>query len=330
MNCKAFSDLLDAYLAGEAPRDQAKEMQAHAASCPDCALRLRMLEDSRRLDAETPVPEDFSAAWRQAVAEEKAASKVVSFRAHARRYLSAAAALVLVAGGALLAWRNRPALQQQPVPTAEKAAVYSAAGIAPAGTAMPTRLPVLATSMPVMNANASAPAYERSEAEEAVQAEAEEAVWFEDALAAQASALWDEAAELDAGEEYAAEEYAAEGYAAAKEAAYEQAADAAIRKAQGKDAYLVIFTKDQEADRAALEQLTASMGGTAEDAPDDPADGDLATLLCFLPWDQWTAFLEEAQKLGVSAEPVDGAFAVNDANEENSRVQIRVILRRAE
>lgn len=324
MNCKAFSDLLDAYLAGELPKDQVKELQAHADVCPDCALRLRMLEDSRLLDAETPVPEKFSAAWRQAVKEEQEAEKVISFRAHARRYLSAAAALVLVAGGALLAWRNRPALQQS-VPTAEKAAVYSAAGVVPMGTAMPTRLPVLATSMPVMNANASAPAYEKAEAEEA-----EEAVWFEDALAAQASALWDEAAEEDASELDAAEEYAAEGYTAAKEAAYEQAVDAAIRKAQGKEARLVIFTVDPEADRAALEALAASMGGETEDAPDGQADGDLAALLCFLPSDQWTAFLEEAQKLGVSAERVDGAFAVNDADAGNSRVQIRVILRRTE
>lgn len=107
MDCKAFSDLLDAFSEGSLPEDQAEEMRAHAAECPSCAALLQQRLDCRALDEEAQVPPEFSAAWRQRIREEETKAK----RASARRwrgYLAAAAALIFVAGGVLLAWKAAP------------------------------------------------------------------------------------------------------------------------------------------------------------------------------------------------------------------------------
>ena len=52
MNCKEFSNLLDAWMDGALPDGEADRMQAHAAECGDCASLLALRKDCRRLDEE--------------------------------------------------------------------------------------------------------------------------------------------------------------------------------------------------------------------------------------------------------------------------------------
>ena len=106
MNCKEFSDLLDAYLAGTLPDGEAAAMKAHAQACPDCGLLAQACLDARRADEETEVPASFSASWRQRIREENNMEKKHNWKG----WLAAAAALVFVVGGTLITRDgNRPA-----------------------------------------------------------------------------------------------------------------------------------------------------------------------------------------------------------------------------
>ena len=60
MNCKDFSNLLDAYVDGSVSESEADQMRDHAAACPDCAAMLTLLQDARRMDEAIEVPETFS------------------------------------------------------------------------------------------------------------------------------------------------------------------------------------------------------------------------------------------------------------------------------
>jgi len=315
MNCKEFSDLLDAYLDGELTPEEETALRDHAALCPDCAARLLLLEDSRRLDEDVDAPEAFSAAWRKAVQKEKEAHKVLSLP-RVRRYLAAAAALVLVAGGALLAWRSRPPLQ--PLPAVGNAAALKTSGMTPAATMMP-----MATSAPnrptetilfsaaVANSNT---AMDEEVAPEEM--EAEEAAFMEDTCVPM------EAWVLDAEEDTAEE-------AAPAAAMMEKAADTAAETA-GEEPKLVILTSDPEADRAALAKLAEALGGSMENAPEEKEPGEVMRLRADLPREQGPVFLAEARKLGAVAEGIGEDFALSADGGKDGRVRISVILRRAQ
>lgn len=120
MNCKEFSNLLDAYLDGALPREQAAQMENHAAVCGDCASLLTLRQDLRRLDEETEAPPEFSSAWRRMIREDESMEEN---KAPRRKqwipYLAAAAALVFIVGGTAL---TRDSLPRAATATQETAA----------------------------------------------------------------------------------------------------------------------------------------------------------------------------------------------------------------
>lgn len=124
MNCKEFSDLLDAFLDGELTEEQAEQMRRHAAECAECAALLALRRDLRALEDEVEVPDEFSASWREAVRTEATGSKRSPARAFRQSWMAAAAALVMIFGGALAMSRGK-------LPT-----VYRTAGSAKAPAAV--------------------------------------------------------------------------------------------------------------------------------------------------------------------------------------------------
>lgn len=124
MNCKEFSDLLDAFLDGELTEEQAEQMRRHAAECAECAALLALRRDLRALEDEVEVPDEFSASWREAVRAEATGSKRSPARAFRQSWMAAAAALVMIFGGALAMSRGK-------LPT-----VYRTAGSAKAPAAV--------------------------------------------------------------------------------------------------------------------------------------------------------------------------------------------------
>ena len=109
MDCKEFSNLLDAWLDGALSDGEADRMRAHADTCGDCASLKALRKDCRRLDEEIEVPDGFSSAWRQKVEEEADMEDTMERNAKKARgkkrwtgWLAAAAALVFIVGGTLL------------------------------------------------------------------------------------------------------------------------------------------------------------------------------------------------------------------------------------
>ena len=100
MDCKEFSNLLDAYMDGTLTDADARRMEAHAAECGDCAALLSLRQDCRRMDGEIEVPESFSSSWRQTIREEKKMEEKKKFNWKA--WAAAAAALVFVIGGTII------------------------------------------------------------------------------------------------------------------------------------------------------------------------------------------------------------------------------------
>ncbi|MBO4926203.1 MAG: zf-HC2 domain-containing protein [Clostridia bacterium] len=131
MNCKEFSDLLDAFLDGELTKEQAEQMRRHAAECAECASLLALRRDLRALEDEVEVPGEFSASWREAVRAEAAGSKRGPARAFRQSWMAAAAALVMIFGGALAMSRGR-------LPTVYRTAGSTKAPAAVAQTAATT------------------------------------------------------------------------------------------------------------------------------------------------------------------------------------------------
>jgi hypothetical protein len=107
MNCKEFSNLLDAYLDGSLPEADAQKAQEHAAHCSECASLLTLRQDCRRLDEEIEVPEAFSSSWRRMIKEEakmdenKTPKKPLE-TGRWKKWLAIAAAVVFVLGGTLI------------------------------------------------------------------------------------------------------------------------------------------------------------------------------------------------------------------------------------
>ena len=109
MNCKEFSSLLDAYVDGSLSEAEANDMRAHAAACPDCAARLTLLNDARRMDEEIEVPETFSSSWRKRIREEETMEEKKVRKFPWKTWIAAAAVLVFVLGGTAITRDNMPA-----------------------------------------------------------------------------------------------------------------------------------------------------------------------------------------------------------------------------
>ena len=103
MTCNEFRTLLDRMEAG-APL--AEDMLLHMESCPGCAMAHTLHLDCRTLDEDSEVPASFSSSWRQAIRKEAPPmEKKTLLTAPVKRWLAAAAALMLLLGGTL-ATRN--------------------------------------------------------------------------------------------------------------------------------------------------------------------------------------------------------------------------------
>ena len=113
MDCKEFSNLLDAYLAGELPDEAADRMREHAQTCAECAQIMAVRRDCRGLEEEIEVPDDFSQGWRRMIREECAMERKAQRRKTWKGWAAAAAALVFVVGGTLLTRDQLPAANQQ-------------------------------------------------------------------------------------------------------------------------------------------------------------------------------------------------------------------------
>ena len=101
MDCKEFSNLLDAWLDGALPDADARRMLDHAAGCEACAAKLTLRQDCRRMDEEIQVPDSFSSSWRQAIREEKEMEQKPQKVFQWKKWAAAAAALLFVVGGTL-------------------------------------------------------------------------------------------------------------------------------------------------------------------------------------------------------------------------------------
>ena len=101
MDCKEFSNLLDAYMDGALPDADARRMRDHAAECDACAALLTLRQDCRRMDEEIQVPDSFSSSWRQAIREEKEMEAKPRKVFQWKKWAAAAAALLFVVGGTL-------------------------------------------------------------------------------------------------------------------------------------------------------------------------------------------------------------------------------------
>ncbi len=113
MDCTEFLNLLDAFLDEELSREDAERMLSHAAECEECAALLSLRRDLRSLEDAVDVPEEFSASWRAAVEAEAKQEKRAPLRSFRQSWLAAAAALVMIAGGALAMSRGRlPAVRR--------------------------------------------------------------------------------------------------------------------------------------------------------------------------------------------------------------------------
>ena len=109
MNCKEFSTLLDAYVDGSLSETEADRMREHAAACPDCAARLALLNDARRMDEDIEVPEGFSSSWRRMIREEDTMEDKKIKKFPWKTWIAAAAVLVFVLGGTALTRDQMPA-----------------------------------------------------------------------------------------------------------------------------------------------------------------------------------------------------------------------------
>ncbi len=100
MNCEKMNELLDQYLDGTLTENQAQEVDAHLAVCPDCARLFQMCQDLRAEDAE--VPENFSVSWRQRIRKEEQMEKKQQKRKTFKSIAAVAAAFVFIVGGTLI------------------------------------------------------------------------------------------------------------------------------------------------------------------------------------------------------------------------------------
>lgn len=111
MDCKTFSNLLDAYMDGALPDADARAVEAHAASCASCGALLKLRRDCRGLEEEIDVPDAFSSAWRGRIREEEQMEEKKSRAFSWKGWIAAAAVLVFVVGGTFATRDQLPARQ---------------------------------------------------------------------------------------------------------------------------------------------------------------------------------------------------------------------------
>ncbi|MBR4334522.1 MAG: DUF4349 domain-containing protein [Clostridia bacterium] len=131
MDCKEFSNLLDAWLDGALPDADARRMLDHAAGCEACAVKLTLRQDCRRMDEEIQVPDSFSSSWRQAIREEKEMEQKPQKVFQWKKWAAAAAALLFVVGGTLASRDGLPSRKA----TANGASAYTESLAAPSSSA---------------------------------------------------------------------------------------------------------------------------------------------------------------------------------------------------
>lgn len=131
MDCKEFSNLLDAWLDGALPDADARRMLDHAAGCEACAAKLTLRQDCRRMDEEIQVPDSFSSSWRQTIREEKEMEQKPQKVFQWKKWAAAAAALLFVVGGTLASRDGLPSRKA----TANGASAYTESLAAPSSSA---------------------------------------------------------------------------------------------------------------------------------------------------------------------------------------------------
>jgi len=102
MNCKEFSNLLDAFVDDSLAEKEAAAMRNHMAACRECESRYTLALDLRQLDREVTVPAAFSQDWRKMVREENSMEKTSGMKKKWQNLIAVAAALVFVVGGTML------------------------------------------------------------------------------------------------------------------------------------------------------------------------------------------------------------------------------------
>jgi len=104
MDCRTFALLLDTP-EQEWTQAQREQISAHAAVCADCAALLAMRREMRAMDADTPLPDGFSASWRNAIRTEEE-KKMKFSRFPWKKTLAAVAAVAVVAVGTAVSYNN--------------------------------------------------------------------------------------------------------------------------------------------------------------------------------------------------------------------------------
>ena len=243
--CEDFRGLLDRLLDGEITPEEQARLDAHAATCPDCAALREALPADRdaladALDDVPPMPKGTHDAWMAAIRAEKANAQAAGRRKWLRWAGAAAAALYLV-GGTYLARDRLRLITEPPKPLPAARATHAAPAAEEAEDLTPapvfTQAPaVMATGLPPQDAGLLTGAAASRTPEPAQKAEAyamEEPVYaFEEAaefaLADMALSDMEEAAAYDMEEAAEREEEpavaaAGAGFFAAEEAPAEEA-----------------------------------------------------------------------------------------------------------
>ena len=102
MDCKEFSNLLDAFMDGALPDADAQRMRAHAAECAECAALLAVRQDCRGLEEEIEVPDSFPSSWRRMIREEAEMEEKSRKKVNWKAWTGIAAALVFLVVGTLI------------------------------------------------------------------------------------------------------------------------------------------------------------------------------------------------------------------------------------
>lgn len=121
MDCKEFSNLLDALPDGMLSDEEKRRMDEHAENCPECRGKAQMMRDLRDLGAEAEASEAFFTAWREKIREEEKMEMKSQKKKQWKGILIAAAALVFVVGGTAL---TRDSLPQARQSTYDNGGVY--------------------------------------------------------------------------------------------------------------------------------------------------------------------------------------------------------------
>ena len=103
-----FSILLDEQTERSLTPEEQTAMEEHRHICSACAERALAASDLRAMEADTAVPEAFSAGWRAKIREEEKLSQQTPKKRNWKGILAAAAAAVFLLGGTILTRNDLP------------------------------------------------------------------------------------------------------------------------------------------------------------------------------------------------------------------------------